>query len=420
MPNYNHEESPVIKEEAQFSITVSIDPLQKLKELTEYEINRLNSERRSIESVHSNLDLLIKRYNLEKSYFGQISNWYGSKAWWVKILLFILVAAVGAGIGLLCHMPITFVLISSAVYIFFAFFFINHHKINEKQTKRLCEDIIELEKSLAETVKHFNELSNSLKTILINSHELNSQMLNDMQSLQENVNMLTNQVTKYKQIILELEKSKESIIQTTAKVQQNLINGDKKYQECCATILNQASHIDSLCEDLSLRNTSLKLDSEAMQNVIIKYQETTQRIFKAANEMEVLLTNLKNNKPLSKLVAKNEMQGDSERRTVVCSSVNDDSSTVPTKQDASSVEFSKKSNKNSYISILQAKPITHPSQNDVFFNDKHTNNDSIDDKNYHLNNEKNKQILEEAKQTRLKTQILLKKINKSRDVAPQF
>ena len=268
-----------------YTITISVDPIQKLKEITEQEIIKLNNEKRQMETLHSNLDLLLKRYDLEKSYLGQIAMWYGAKPWWVKILLFIMTAGIAAGIGLLCHIPITLVLVTSGLYIFFAFFFINHYTIHNKQTKRLCEDIIELEKSLTVTINHFNELSKSLNKILINSHELNMQMLSDMQILQENVNVLTAQLKKYKSILFDLEQSKQSIIGTTTRVQQNLINGDKQYKECCDIIDNQASQISSICIGLDSSHKAFQLDSKSIQTIVDQHKKATDKI-------EILLTQI--------------------------------------------------------------------------------------------------------------------------------
>ncbi len=382
------QENKVIKEDSKFSITISVDPLQKLKELTEQEINKLNSQRLTIESVHSNLDLLLKRYDLEKSYFSQISTWYGAKPWWVKILLFILIAAIGAGIGFLCHMPITIILITSSVYIFFAFFFINHYDIHQKQTKSLCEDIIELEKSLTNTINHFNELSNNLKKMLINCHEFSAQMLTDIQCLQENVNILTQQVGKYELIISELEDTEKSLIQTTQKVKENLIDGDNHYKECSAILQNQASQISEICESLALSNTSLQFDGEYMQDVVVKYQHTTNKLSEIAEKMGNLLTHIKNNKESIETIhqIKSSWSVDNSLHTA-----SDQLPILPNYQETLSLS----------------------SQNDLFFDDSSsttsasysTFNDNYSDQEF------NKQILEEARQTRLKTQEVLNKIN---------
>ena len=111
-----------------FAITITVNPIQKLQQLTEQELDKLQRNKQTMQAVHSNLDLLIKRYNLEKSYFGQAASWFGKKPWWIKLILLIFIAGLSTAIGMLCHMPITLALVSSAIYIFFAFFFINHHQ----------------------------------------------------------------------------------------------------------------------------------------------------------------------------------------------------------------------------------------------------------------------------------------------------
>lgn len=304
MQDTQKEKNTFISLDSVFQSTQIKDPLQKLKELTDREINRLNNERRTMQEAHSNLDLLLKRYNLEKSYFSQISNWYGSKAWWVKILLFILLVAISVGVGFLCHAPITFVSITAASYMFFAFFFINHYKITQQQTQRLCEDIIELEKTLHETIKHFNDLSNSLNLIMISSHELNAQMLNETQSLQENIKILNEQIEKYKLIIDDLTVVKESLINTTTKVKENLSTGDKQYQECSIILKDQSSQIISVCDSIKISQESLKNDSQELLDMIDKYQNATTKIYEATNIMQNIITNFNNDQKV--LINKNQ------------------------------------------------------------------------------------------------------------------
>jgi hypothetical protein len=368
MQNTNLKDNRVMLEETKYTITISIDPLEKLKALTEQEINRLNSERRNMESVHSNFDLLLKRYNLEKSYFGQISLWYGSKSWWVKILLFILVAAIGAGIGLICHMPITLVLITSAIYIFFAFFFINHYNIHQKQTKSLCEDIIELEKSLTVAINHFNELSNSLKKNLINLHEFNTQMLMDMQSMQENFHILTTQITQYKQIIFDLEQAKEIIAQATTTVRQNLVEGNKQYKECTKIFHDRASQMDLICKNLSKSDLYLQFDSDQIKNMMAKYQKTLDKISETADRLDKLIKDKQSNK-----------------------------------------ETLKPDCKHNILSLA--------SQNDLHFDVESTSQESSqsssDDESEKITAAFNSQVLEESKKLRFKTQKIIKKLEES-------
>ena len=254
------------------NVTITVNPMQKLQQLTEQELEKLQHHKQTMQTVHSNLDLLVKRYNLEKSYFGQAASWYGAKPWWVKLILLIFIAGLSAAIGMLCNLPITLALISSAIYVFIAFFFVNHHQVTIKQTKLLCEDILELEKSLTETINHFNEISNSLKAITKSMHELNKQFLMDMQNLQTCVDELNKQVKHYKHLIKELQTAQESIISSTKKTSENLDAGREQYQQCCGLISTQSQELNIICQAIGSSSQNLSTDSSNLRALTAKYQ----------------------------------------------------------------------------------------------------------------------------------------------------
>ena len=276
-----------------FAISITVNPMQQLQQLTQQELDKLQRNKQTMQTVHSNLDLLIKRYNLEKSYFGQAASWYGAKPWWVKLILLIFIAGVFAAIGMLCHLPITLALVSSAIYISLAFFLINHHQVTVKQTKLLCEDILELEKSLTETINHFNELSNSLQTITKSMHELNSQFLDDMQSLQNSVAELNKQVKHYKQLISELKTAQQTISLSTQKTTASLDAGREQYQECCGLISAQNQELNTICQAIGSSSQSLNTDSESLRSLTAKYQIAITEMQTSTNKVLAFMDKLK-------------------------------------------------------------------------------------------------------------------------------
>lgn len=289
----NKKEEKSISEIESYAITFIGNPIQKLQKLTEQELIKLQLSKHNIETTCSKLDLLIKRCNLEKSYFGHIANWYGALSWWMKIFLFILVGGIGAIIGMLVSMPITIVSVSSFVYIFFAFFFINHYNVTERQITRLCKDTLELEQLLADTIDNFNQLSNKLKDIIKNMHELNQHFLADMQSMHTNVEELTHQLNRYKLIINELQDAQSAMVFSTNQTRSNLDLGCAQYIACCELLVKQAADIDFISTNLGNSDQSLNTDLEQLAALIEKYELHCERIKIAADCAEDFLDNLR-------------------------------------------------------------------------------------------------------------------------------
>ncbi|MDF1756728.1 MAG: hypothetical protein P1U74_00270 [Legionellaceae bacterium] len=271
-----------------------INPIEKLKVLTQQELERLNKQKHNMESVHSNLDLLIKRYNIEKSYIGQITHWYGARPWWAKILLFLLTASIGACIGMICHIPIILAVCAGLVYIFFAFFFINHYQVTQKQTNSLCEDIIELEKSLGVTINHFNELSNSLKDIFKELYEMNKKMLENIQLLETNISDLSSKINIYKQIVAQLYEAKDSLINATSKVSQELLISSNHYHECQQMLADGADSICKLNDHKKIATPRLEQDTQSINALVDKYHRATLQISATAKKMTALLAVIQN------------------------------------------------------------------------------------------------------------------------------
>ena len=289
------EEKSISKVES-YAITFISNPIQKLQKLAEQELIKLQSGKRNMEAMRSNFDLLIKRYNLEKSYFGRMANWYGALSWWIKILSFILVAGIAVSIGMLISMPITVASISTVVYLFCAFFFINHYDITERQVARLCKDIVELEQSLVDTIDHFNQLSEKLKYITTNIHDLNKHFLTDMQNMRTNVEELTCQLKRYKAIIKELQDAKSAIVFSTNKTRANLDLGCAQYAECCELIIKQATEINSISTSLDNSDQKLNISLEQLAVLIEEYELHCKRIKVAADCAEVILDKLRTDK----------------------------------------------------------------------------------------------------------------------------
>jgi DNA repair exonuclease SbcCD ATPase subunit len=265
-------------QQVESTVEFSNRSIEALKILVDEQLEKLNQQKCTIESTHSNLDLLMKRYNIKKSYFSQMAYWYGDTPWWGKILLFILVVGICIGIGYLCHIPIILGLVSCAIYIFFAFFFYNHYQVTQKQTKMLCEDILELEQSLARTIKHFNLLSSNLKQIFTNTYTMLDQMISDLQLFEANITVLSIKITEYNAIVQKISLSEESIVTNVDNLSREIQSITAQYKECFGLILKKANETNEVETKMSDIHTKLYQDAEILQQLIAKYNSLIKKL----------------------------------------------------------------------------------------------------------------------------------------------
>src|SRR3990167_4508572 len=258
------------------TLSANMNSLTKLKELTNQELKKIRQNKYHIEETHSNLDLLIKRYNIHQSYIGSITEWYGSCPWWGKILLFIFAAAIGAGIGALFNMPLTISIVFCAAYLFFSYFLINNYNVTEKKLKLLCEDIIELEKDLSLTIRHFNELKRSLNDIFENLFKFNEKLQLNIYNIQKNSDALAKEVFQYKSIIQELTKAKNILCESSDKISTTFLKSSSIISDNCQIISVSKDSMHRVSNANKLSSEKLAKNADDLQEISVQYHSATQ------------------------------------------------------------------------------------------------------------------------------------------------
>lgn len=264
--------------------------IEQLKKLTEQEIERLSRQKYTIDAAHSNLDLLIKRYSLSQSYIGRLTQWYGSCPWWAKFLLLLLFAAIGASIGTFCGLPLILTIVTSVIYIFFAYFFLNHYQVTQKQIKSLSEDILELEKNLIVTINHFNKLSLDLKKILENLHLMNNNMLEEILAIEKIIKNLSSRLNEYEGVIQQLEEAKSTLVAATTKISTDLNKVSEHFKETYKLIDSRSDIISKIYDEAKVNRFRKK--EEQLHIVAKKYHAVTLRLSSMSEKMEAIYNDI--------------------------------------------------------------------------------------------------------------------------------
>lgn len=267
--------------------------IDNLERTATEQLNRLLQQERTMDTLHSNLDLLMKRYNIEKSYFSTASDWYGELSWWIKLLLGLVFAGIGAGIGAIFNMPIVMCCVLAGLYLFTAFLFMNHYTLSEKRNKQLCEDIIEMEKSLAETIEHLSALEASLKKVMISLCKMNGQMTQDLKQLEEQLSDLNETLNTYSNIIQTLTEAKDLLVTSTSKINTDLAEANSSYHSCHNTLLQSSNLLNLVTNNIGETNSALLNGNRKLDTVSIQFHQHTEQLTHVTESMSKIVLTLK-------------------------------------------------------------------------------------------------------------------------------
>lgn len=279
-------------------ITNGLSTLHDLRQAALGQLDHIQKQEKTIIQVRSNLDLLMQRYNVEKGLFSRTAEWYGSQAWWLKILFGLIVIGIAIGIGALCHMPIALGCTAAGLYLFAAFLFINHYTATEKRNKRLCEDVLEMEHSLNDAVTHFAALTDSLKKVMLSLCQLNCQMTEHIEILASQHQHLSEKVVNYQTMVNTLNANKTHLTEEIDKITQKLKEANhilQTTQELTRAqsnkLLQTTKNIESTHSHLVQDEERLRKETEALHaltDLIARCYDAFQPIFATLNQIATM------------------------------------------------------------------------------------------------------------------------------------
>lgn len=271
-----------------------VSNLAHLKITIDQEIEALKRKRYAINEPHSNLDLLLKRYELKKSIIGSVTHWYGNLDWWKKILIGLFIGAIAAGLGFLCHAPIIIAVVASICYLIIAAICIEHHQVTHKQTELLCQDIFELEKSLHETVKLYNEFAEKLHQIYLSASELSAHFAADIQQLEQKLEILNAQLFEYQKILDHLSKSEKIIVAGSASLVRSVEQIDNELHAGCESLKKESHDLENRNIELIKLNSTLTIATERLSapQFYQSYLHEYERMVDTAKNMTLIVNKI--------------------------------------------------------------------------------------------------------------------------------
>lgn len=236
--------------------------LEELKSDASIQLKKILMQGKNIKKFQSNVDLLVKRYHIEDSIFDKMANQYGNLSWWIKLLMMVAIVSLAVCIGLTCNILIVLAVVTFIFYLAFVLLFENHHIASLKKDKRIFDDIIALEDSLAESIKHINEIEESLKLVLSSLVEINIQQADDIATFKAQVIQLEEQIIKLTEIHANLESTKDNLKDSTAQIGQAFDKTKMTLSELTHSLSQEVEAFTHTDEEY-LKGTHLLFDSHA-------------------------------------------------------------------------------------------------------------------------------------------------------------
>ncbi|PJD93124.1 MAG: hypothetical protein CK423_07690 [Legionella sp.] len=279
---------------AEIAVNITIE---NLREITSAQLDRLATYQNTIGSLSDaiNIDELMQRYKAKKSYFAIASDWFGKQHLWQKALI----GAAFVGVSYL--LSLSFIL-TGIVYIAIAFLMENHYKTSQEQEELIEEDLLHLKQSLVDSIQHLDGVSSIIQRTLSALCALNTELADINSKLEENNTDLEREITRFKRLVLALEKNKDELLSSTATLKSKLDTAYAKIhrheEEMSAGAQSIRESDRSLGETCSGFKTSLERFDEftrEQQASIVEYERLSAKLKEKIAEYEQALSILPQN-----------------------------------------------------------------------------------------------------------------------------
>ena len=284
------------KPEDKTKTTDTQKPLRTLEELktdATGQLKKILAQGKTNKNFQSNMDLIIKRYHTNDSFLDNLASSYGDLQWWVKLSMLASVVSIGACIGIACNLVIVLAVITFVLYSALALILEGHHSSMLKKDKKLAEDIVELEASLAESVKHINEIEESLESVLTSLCEMNLQQAEDIEVFEAQISELEEHINKLTEINGKLDSTKDVLVDSTQQIGEIFEKAKVSLTELTDSLMRNAEQLDSTDQELLKGTTALLLDQDHLKQISASFDENHSALSSMTEDLVGLLDTLK-------------------------------------------------------------------------------------------------------------------------------
>ena len=264
-----------------------------LKTEAEVQLKRLLHQGKHISKLQSNLDIIMQRHHIERSYLSQLSEWYGSKPLWIKVSLNISVAATAAAaLGAIFNLAAILGAVVGTLYLGITYLLQNDYDITQARDQRLKEDIQQMEEELASTVEHLSELEDSLKAVFTSLCELNCHMADDILSFEKKIVGLQENIDRFNGVIKNLEETNTALSQTNETMKSQFEQTRANLDETNQALSDESDELEEINLGFDRTQQRLGADHAAMVRVTESFHSSTQHLTAFAETLQTIIPKL--------------------------------------------------------------------------------------------------------------------------------
>ena len=231
-------------------------------------IDELRVPRRTIVELQSSLELIMQRYEFDKSYLDKAAEWYAKTAWWYETAgILLLWTASGAMVGLTIGAAIApvFALLAIGIYFATTFLLMEHYTTTTRRDKRLREHFSTCDETIIEAITLLESAEKQVENILISLCELNIKSADKLKSFEEQIATLTVQSTTYLETIQKLETATDSIARDNEIIARHL-------QSAAVELEKEPAKLNTVINTLKENHTAVSVTSDDCVGISKKMQ----------------------------------------------------------------------------------------------------------------------------------------------------
>lgn len=282
MPQETTTDNPSLMEQAASAVA------QKTVDIMKSEANELLQQllghEKHIGKLHSSLDILMKRFFVEKSFFDRASEWYGDKPWWNKTLTAVSFVGISALAGAVFNLAALFTLIAVGAYALSHSLLNEHHTITNSRTARFCTDITEMEHDLEAEVEQLRGIETRLTDILISLCEEQQRLSEGNAELEETVSEFQAKTAGLIATIEQLGKTKDGLLSSNQQLKEQLDTFQHKFESTDDMLRQNVIEMGSLNQQLLDTESKLAGRDKDLEGIHTEYQKRLAKL----TELEAL------------------------------------------------------------------------------------------------------------------------------------
>jgi len=239
---------------------------------TEARIKQLFALQKNINERQSSVDILMKRYFIEKSFLDKVADGYGQRTGWGKVVygsVFIgVITLVGAIFSLAAFFAVAAIVIFSTAAVILQ----NHHDIATSRNERFCKDIVERETASQREVAQLSEIEDKLNGVLVNLGLAQLRLLEDNTKFELTIEALKEQVASVKVTLHELEEIKNTLFESNQHLAQQFESAHLALLSAQEELHEKSLQMDALNEEFKTMQAKLSDGSSDLEEIHLAYQ----------------------------------------------------------------------------------------------------------------------------------------------------